>query len=62
MGMKEALGLGMELSSFFLLSYLVSDPIADKMSWDSNLTLSGLLALSLIAWTFHAFVFFQRRD
>ena len=61
MGIKEALGLGMELSGFFIASYLVHPKLSDYFNFDQNLTLTGLLALSLIFWTAHAFYYFEKR-
>lgn len=62
MNLKQALALGFELTSFILVSYVVAEPLAEAMGWDSNLTLSSLFALSLAIWTLHAFLATKEMD
>ncbi len=57
MDYKQALGLGFELSSFFLISYVAYPTVAESLGWDHNLTLGLLFGLSLVIWTLHAFLY-----
>lgn len=59
MNYKQALGLGFELSSFFLASYFFYPGVAQYFQWDPGVTLSLLLGVSLVLWTVHAFVYFN---
>jgi hypothetical protein len=57
MNYKQALALGFEISSFFIVSYFAHEPISEHFQWDPGLTLAGLMTLSMIVWTYHAFLY-----
>ena len=59
-GYQGALGLGFELSGFILASYIVHEQVAQSLHLDQNLTLAGLLGLSLAIWTLHAYFYFEK--
>ena len=60
MSIKEALALGFELSGFFFASYYIHPSVAAYFESDANITLTTLLALSLVLWTLHAFLYFEK--
>lgn len=59
--LKEALSLGLELSGLIFFSYAIHKGVASHFQWDDNLTLTGLISLSLILWTFHAYLYIEKR-
>ena len=60
MNYKEGLALGFELSSLFIVSYVIYPGVASYFEFDPNITLTGLLALSLVLWTLHAIFYFEK--
>lgn len=61
-GMGRGLALGVELTSFILLSYWFHKPIAAFFKFDEGHCLAGLMAVSLIMWTVHAYFFFENKN
>lgn len=59
---KQALSLGFELSSFFIISFLAHKSVAQYLDWDENITLALLMGLSLVIWTIHAFLYFESKS
>lgn len=62
MNYKKALGLGFELSSFFMASYVAHEAVAQALEWNKNNVLALLLGLSLALWTVHAFYYIESNE
>jgi hypothetical protein len=59
--LKEALALGFELTSFIIVSYIVHEPVAEYFLWEKDITLAGLLSLSLTLWITHAIIYSKKK-
>ena len=59
--LKEALGLGLELSGFIFVSYYIHKPLALSMGCDDNITLAVLISLCLVLWIFHVYIALERK-
>ena len=59
--LKDALGLGLELSGFLIASYVAHKEVAHWLNLDDGHCLALLMGLSLCLWTLHAFFLMQKK-